>query len=87
MLGFLPRESPALAAGLLPNLHSGFACWIYEAKPRMGKPREILMVSDCGMLSSEPCAFVGPSHEWMAFVAPRIWVLGRDNLPIPKLGW
>ncbi|GKU99772.1 hypothetical protein SLEP1_g12567 [Rubroshorea leprosula] len=71
MLGFLPRESPALAAGLLPNLHSGFACWIY----------------DCGMLSSEPCAFVGPSHEWMAFVAPRIWVLGRDNLPIPKLGW
>ncbi|GKV15367.1 hypothetical protein SLEP1_g26161 [Rubroshorea leprosula] len=26
---------------------------------------QILMVSDCGMISSEPCAFVGPSHKCM----------------------
>ncbi|GKV32504.1 hypothetical protein SLEP1_g41103 [Rubroshorea leprosula] len=37
------------------------------------------MVSDYGMISFEPCAFVGPSHECTASVAPRIWVLGRDN--------
>ncbi|GKU99750.1 hypothetical protein SLEP1_g12549 [Rubroshorea leprosula] len=38
------------------------------------------MVSDCGMISSEPCAFVGPSHECTASVAPRIRVLGRDKM-------
>ncbi|GKV00650.1 hypothetical protein SLEP1_g13313 [Rubroshorea leprosula] len=27
------------------------------------------MVSDCGVISSEPCAFVGPSHECTATVA------------------
>ncbi|GKV42197.1 hypothetical protein SLEP1_g49634 [Rubroshorea leprosula] len=36
------------------------------------------MVSDCGMISSEPYAFVGLSHDCAAFVAPRIWVLGHD---------
>ncbi|GKV44632.1 hypothetical protein SLEP1_g51794 [Rubroshorea leprosula] len=37
------------------------------------------MVSDVNCISSEPCAFVGPSHECTAFVTPRIWVLGRDK--------
>ncbi|GKV51481.1 hypothetical protein SLEP1_g58132 [Rubroshorea leprosula] len=31
------------------------------------------------MISSEPCAFVGPSHQCTASVAPQIWVLGRDR--------
>ncbi|GKV34034.1 hypothetical protein SLEP1_g42459 [Rubroshorea leprosula] len=31
------------------------------------------------MISSEPCAFVGPSHECTASVASRNWVLGRDS--------
>ncbi|GKU90902.1 hypothetical protein SLEP1_g4846 [Rubroshorea leprosula] len=31
------------------------------------------------MISSEPCAFVGPSHECTASIAPRIWVLGHDR--------
>ncbi|GKV24421.1 hypothetical protein SLEP1_g34035 [Rubroshorea leprosula] len=30
-------------------------------------------------MSCEPCAFVGPSHECTASVAPRIRVLGRDT--------
>ncbi|GKV15786.1 hypothetical protein SLEP1_g26537 [Rubroshorea leprosula] len=30
-------------------------------------------------ISSEPCAFLGPSHKCTAFVTPQIWVLGRDN--------
>ncbi|GKV50372.1 hypothetical protein SLEP1_g57079 [Rubroshorea leprosula] len=37
------------------------------------------MVSDYDMISSEPCAFVGSSHECTASVAPQIWVLGRDT--------
>ncbi|GKV25044.1 hypothetical protein SLEP1_g34553 [Rubroshorea leprosula] len=40
---------------------------------------QILMVSDYDMISSEPCAFVGPSYECMVSVAPRIRVLGRDS--------
>ncbi|GKV11568.1 hypothetical protein SLEP1_g22816 [Rubroshorea leprosula] len=31
------------------------------------------------LISSEFCAFVGPSHECTASVASRIWVLGRDS--------
>ncbi|GKV48993.1 hypothetical protein SLEP1_g55767 [Rubroshorea leprosula] len=37
------------------------------------------VVSDCGMISFEPCAFMGSSHECTAFVTPRIQVLGRDS--------
>ncbi|GKV15595.1 hypothetical protein SLEP1_g26372 [Rubroshorea leprosula] len=33
------------------------------------------------MISSEPCAFVGPSHECTVFVAPQIQVLGCDKSP------
>ncbi|GKV30691.1 hypothetical protein SLEP1_g39477 [Rubroshorea leprosula] len=29
--------SPAHAAGLLPNLHSGFACWIYGCEIEDGE--------------------------------------------------
>ncbi|GKV00532.1 hypothetical protein SLEP1_g13207 [Rubroshorea leprosula] len=41
-----------------------------------GLRRKIL---DVNWISSEPCAFVGPSHECTASVTPRIWVLGRDT--------
>ncbi|GKV43000.1 hypothetical protein SLEP1_g50347 [Rubroshorea leprosula] len=30
---------------------------------------QIFVVSDCDMISSEPCAFVGPFHECTASVA------------------
>ncbi|GKV47154.1 hypothetical protein SLEP1_g54074 [Rubroshorea leprosula] len=40
------------------------------------------MVSDYDMISSEPYAFVGPSHECTASVAPRIRVLGRDRFSV-----
>ncbi|GKV23690.1 hypothetical protein SLEP1_g33392 [Rubroshorea leprosula] len=33
-------------------------------------------LSDVNWISSESCAFVGPTHECTASVAPRIWVLG-----------
>ncbi|GKV41226.1 hypothetical protein SLEP1_g48792 [Rubroshorea leprosula] len=40
---------------------------------------QILVVSEYSMISSEPCAFVGPSHECTASVASQNWVLGRDR--------
>ncbi|GKU89628.1 hypothetical protein SLEP1_g3742 [Rubroshorea leprosula] len=44
------------------------------------------------MISSEPCAFVGPSHECTASVASRNWVLGLGictglACPRPYLYW
>ncbi|GKV26667.1 hypothetical protein SLEP1_g35925 [Rubroshorea leprosula] len=38
-----------------------------------------LVVLDVNWISSEPCAFVEPTHECTASVAPRIRVLGRDT--------
>ncbi|GKV46908.1 hypothetical protein SLEP1_g53867 [Rubroshorea leprosula] len=35
------------------------------------------------MISSEPCAFVGPFHECTVSVASRNRVLGRDNDCLP----
>ncbi|GKV36380.1 hypothetical protein SLEP1_g44521 [Rubroshorea leprosula] len=36
-------------------------------------------------ISFEPCAFVGPSHECKASIAPRIRVLGRDNINVSTI--
>ncbi|GKV42190.1 hypothetical protein SLEP1_g49627 [Rubroshorea leprosula] len=45
------------------------------------------MVSNRGIISSEPCAFVGSFHECTVSVASRIRVLGRDINSNYKLGF